>query len=88
MRNNGVPRTAGLLHLKTASLNEGESSLALLWSPASAQAGVSDDCLLVESRVEVKDDVWAFDEVNLKPTVTEKKKGSKKANCPPTVGSC
>lgn len=57
----------GMTHLEAASLNEGEPSLPLLRSPASAQAGVPDDCLLVESRIEVKDDLGAFDEVNLEP---------------------
>lgn len=73
MWNKGVLCTAGILHLKAASLSEGESSLPLLRSPASTQAGVPDDCLFVESRIEVEDDVWAFDEVNMEPAGQEKK---------------
>lgn len=57
----------GIIHLKTMSLNEGKCSLPLLRPPASTQAGVPHDCLFVESRIKVKDDIWAFDEVNLEP---------------------
>lgn len=55
------------LYLKTLPLNKREASFSLLRPPTSTQVGVSDDCLLGESRIEVKDDVRAFDEVNVEP---------------------
>lgn len=45
------------LYLKTASLNKWEACFSLLWPPTSTQVGVSDNCLLMKSRVEVKDDI-------------------------------
>lgn len=62
----------GVIHLKTTSLNKGKCSLPLLRTPASTQAGVPHDCLFVESRIKVKDDIWAFDEVNLEPAREKK----------------
>lgn len=55
------------LYLKTLPLNKREVSFSLLRPPTSTQVGVSDDCLLRKSRIEVKDDVRAFDEVNVEP---------------------
>lgn len=55
------------LYLKTASWNKRERSFSLLRPPAATQVGVSDDGLLAESWVEVKDDILAFDEVNMEP---------------------
>lgn len=55
------------LYLKTASRNKRERSFSLLRPPAATQVGVSDDGLLAESWVEVKDDILAFDEVNMEP---------------------
>lgn len=65
----------GIIHLKAASLNEGKSSLPLLRPPASTQTGVPHNCLFMESRIKVKDDIWAFDEVNLEPA--RQKKGQR-----------
>lgn len=46
-------------------MNKRKRSFSLLRPPASAQVGIPDDGVLVESGVEVKDDVWSFDEVNV-----------------------
>lgn len=61
------------LYLKTLPLNKREASFSLLRPPTSTQVGVSDDCLLGESRIEVKDDVRAFDEVNVESARQKKK---------------
>lgn len=46
-------------------MNKRKRSFSLLRPPASAQVGIPDDGVLVESGVEVKDDVRSFDEVNV-----------------------
>ena len=60
----------GAVYLEAVSLNKREASIPLLRPPASIQVGVSDNTLLVKSRIEVKDDVIVFNEVNMEPAKT------------------
>lgn len=55
------------VYLKTLALNKGEKSVPFLGPPTASNAGISDDGLLVEARVEVKDHVWALHEVHVEP---------------------
>lgn len=59
-------------NLKSASVSKRKRSFSLLRPPASAQVGIPDDGTLVESGVEVKDDIRSFDEVDVE-SASEKK---------------
>lgn len=64
------------LYLKTLALNEWEASFPFLWAPTSSQVGVSNNCLLRKSRIEVKDDILTSDEINIEPARKKKRTGA------------
>ena len=54
-------------YLKTLALNEWEASFPFLWPPTASQVGVSNNSLLMKSRIEVKDDILTSHEIDIEP---------------------